>query len=82
MEKIKVTLAKGDGIGLEITDAVIDILEAAGAPLEYEEINVGEKVYLEGIKTGIPEDAWEIITRNGAFLKVLSLLPKVVVTKV
>ena len=69
MEKIKVTLAKGDGIGLEITDAVIDILEAAGAPLEYEEINVGEKVYLEGIKTGIPEDAWEIITRNGAFLK-------------
>ncbi len=69
MDKIKVTLAKGDGIGLEITDAVLDILEAAGAPLEYEEINVGEQVYLKGIKTGIPDDAWDTITRNGTFLK-------------
>lgn len=69
MDKIKVTLAKGDGIGLEITDAVVEILNAAGAPLEYEEISVGEKVYLEGIKTGIPEEAWNVITRNHAFLK-------------
>ena len=36
-----ITVFKGDGIGPEITDAVITILKAAKAPLEYEFFNVG-----------------------------------------
>ena len=42
-----ITVFKGDGIGPEITDAVIKVLNAAGADLEYEFFNVGAKVYEE-----------------------------------
>lgn len=64
-----ITIAKGDGIGPEIMDATLDILKAAGAQLNYEEIEVGEKVYLSGNTAGISEDAWETIRRNKIFLK-------------
>ena len=49
----KITIAKGDGIGPEIMDATLLILQAAGAELIYEEIEVGEKVYLQGHTSGI-----------------------------
>ncbi|HEY6050096.1 MAG TPA: isocitrate/isopropylmalate family dehydrogenase [Thermoanaerobaculia bacterium] len=39
--KIAVTLIRGDGIGPEVADAVVAILEAAGAPLAFEEAVVG-----------------------------------------
>ena len=42
-----ITVFKGDGIGPEITDAVIKVLNAAGADLEYEFFNVGAKIYEE-----------------------------------
>ena len=38
-----VTLIKGDGIGPEVADAVVLILEAAGAPLRFEEVVRGWK---------------------------------------
>ena len=41
----KITVFKGDGIGPEITDAVLKILEAAKAPLEYEVFRVGLDEY-------------------------------------
>ncbi len=44
----KITVAKGDGIGPEIMDATLSILQAAGAQLEIDEIEIGEKVYLSG----------------------------------
>jgi isocitrate dehydrogenase len=34
----KITVAKGDGIGPEIMDATLEILKAAGAMLEIDEI--------------------------------------------
>ena len=40
--KRTITVFKGDGIGPEITDCVLEILEADGAELEYEVYNVGE----------------------------------------
>ena len=39
----KITVAKGDGIGPEIMDATLEIILAAGAKIEIEEIEVGEK---------------------------------------
>tara|TARA_R110002051_G_scaffold311254_1_gene385059 strand:+ start:91893 stop:93377 length:1485 start_codon:yes stop_codon:yes gene_type:complete len=66
---IKVSLAKGDGIGPEIMDATLSILNAAGADLTFEEIEVGEKVYLSGNSTGISDEAWETIRRNKVLLK-------------
>jgi len=65
----KITVARGDGIGPEIMDATLDIILAAGAKIEIEEIEVGEKVYLAGNTAGIAPESWEIIRRNKIFLK-------------
>lgn len=68
-KKLPITVARGDGIGPEIMDVVLNILTAAGANLEYEHIVVGEKSYLSGSTSGISAEAWEIIKRNRIFLK-------------
>jgi isocitrate dehydrogenase len=69
MSSHRVTLARGDGIGPEITDSVLRILEAAQAPLQFDEIAVGESVYHQGHSSGIAPESWEVIRRNGVFLK-------------
>lgn len=65
----KITIAKGGGIGPEIMDATLKILTAAGAQIETEEIQVGEKVYLSGNTAGISKESWDVIRRNKIFLK-------------
>ncbi len=65
----RITVAKGDGIGPEIMNATLDIIKAAGAQLEIDEIEVGEKVYLSGNTSGIAAESWDIIRRNKVFLK-------------
>lgn len=65
----KITIAKGDGIGPEIMDATLDIIIAAGAQIEIDEIEVGEKVYLAGNTAGIAKEAWDTIRKNKIFLK-------------
>ncbi len=67
--KHTITVAKGDGIGPEITDAVLRILDAAQCDLSYEFIEVGEKVYLTGNSSGIPAEAWTTLRKNRIFLK-------------
>ncbi|MDI9876914.1 MULTISPECIES: NADP-dependent isocitrate dehydrogenase [Bacteroidota] len=65
----KITVAKGDGIGPEIMDATLEIILAAGAKIEIETIDIGEKVYLSGNTSGIARESWDIIRRNKVFLK-------------
>lgn len=65
----RITVAKGDGIGPEIMDATLNILKAAGAQIEVDEIQVGEKVYLSGNTSGISDESWDIIRKNKVFLK-------------
>ena len=65
----RITVAKGDGIGPEIMDATIKIIMAAGAQIEVDEIEVGEKVYLAGNTAGIAKESWDVIRRNKVFLK-------------
>lgn len=65
----RITIAKGDGIGPEIMDATLNIIKAAGAQIEIDEIEVGEKVYLSGITSGIKDESWDIIRNNKVFLK-------------
>src|SRR5437867_8091734 len=64
-----ITVASGDGIGPEIMAATIHIIKAAGARIDIEEIEVGEKVYLRGISAGIEPSAWESLRRTKVFLK-------------
>ncbi|MFM7773333.1 MAG: NADP-dependent isocitrate dehydrogenase [Candidatus Kapaibacterium sp.] len=65
----RITVAYGDGIGPEIMDATLRILEAAGADIQTDIIEVGEKVYLSGNTSGIAKKSWDIIRRNEVFLK-------------
>lgn len=68
-KKAPITIARGDGIGPEIMDAVLHILDKAGAQLDIEEIEIGEKVYTRGIPSGIEDSAWESINRTKCFFK-------------
>ena len=68
-ERIPITVANGDGIGPEIMAATLRILEASGAPLEIETIDIGEKVYLAGNTSGIEPSSWESLRRTKVFLK-------------
>jgi isocitrate dehydrogenase len=49
--------------------ATLQVLDAAGAPLEYEVIEIGEKVYLRGNSAGIEPGAWDSLLRTKVFLK-------------
>jgi isocitrate dehydrogenase len=69
MQKKRITVAYGDGIGPEIMAATLRVVEAAGAPLEYDVVEIGEKVYRGGVLSGIPGSAWDTIRANGALLK-------------
>ena len=68
-KKTPITVAHGDGIGPEIMNATLQILEAAGAELEIETIEIGEKVYLRGNSAGIEPSAWDSLLRTQVFLK-------------
>jgi isocitrate dehydrogenase len=67
--KTPITIAYGDGVGPEIMHATLAILEAAGALLATETIEIGEKIYLGGNTAGISSDAWDSLRRTKVFLK-------------
>jgi isocitrate dehydrogenase len=64
-----ITVAYGDGIGPEIMSATIDIIMAAGARIDIEEIEIGEKVYLRGNSAGIEPQSWDSLLKTKVFLK-------------
>jgi len=67
--KTPITVAHGDGIGPEIMAATLRILEAAGAQIAPETIEVGEKLYLAGQTSGISAESWASLRRTQVFLK-------------
>lgn len=68
-KKTLVTVAKGDGIGEEIMNATLSILEAAKARIDFEEVEIGEKVYKNGHSAGITPETWESLRKTKVFLK-------------
>src|SRR5499426_1666044 len=68
-KKTPITVAHGDGIGPEIMNATLEIMQAAGAAIEIETIEIGEKVYLRGNTAGIEPSSWESLLRTKVFLK-------------
>lgn len=69
MTNVPITVAHGDGIGPEIMDATLHILKAAGARIDIETIEIGEKVYLSGNSAGIAPESWDSLRRTKVFLK-------------
>ena len=63
-----VTLIRGDGIGPEVAEAVVSILAAAGAPLEFEEAVVGRAAE-ESEGDPLPARVLDAVRRNGVALK-------------
>jgi len=63
-----VALIRGDGIGPEVADAVVGILGAAGAPLEFEEVVVGREAEKRS-GDPLPASALEAIRRTRVALK-------------
>ncbi len=64
-----ITVAHGDGIGPEIMDATLKIIQESGAKLDIETIEIGEKQYLKGNLAGIEPSAFESLRRTKVFLK-------------
>jgi hypothetical protein len=62
-----VVIARGDGIGPEITDAVLRILEHAGAALDVREIELGERGTAGGISPGWIREHARLATRPERF---------------
>ncbi len=67
--RVAVSVCVGDGIGPEITAAVLEVLKAAGARLDIETVEIGEKVYLQGVSSGISDAAWASLKRTRLLLK-------------
>jgi isocitrate dehydrogenase (NAD+) len=63
-----ITLIRGDGIGPEVSDAVVSILDAVRAPLSWEEVRVGRDAEAAEGDT-LPERAIASIRKNRVALK-------------
>src|SRR5277367_356089 len=64
----KVTLIPGDGIGPEVTDAVVRILEATGVKFDWERFAAGAEAF-EKYQEYIPKELYESIESNKLALK-------------
>src|ERR1700751_527642 len=64
----KVTLIPGDGIGPEVTNAVVRILEATGVKFEWERFAAGAEAF-EKHKEYIPKELYDSIERTKLALK-------------
>jgi isocitrate dehydrogenase len=66
---MKIAVAKGDGIGPEIMEAVIGIFNAAKLPLEYEYVDMGKWVFDKGFSIGMTPEAKDTIEQLGILFK-------------
>jgi isocitrate dehydrogenase len=73
---VPVTVARGDGIGPDIMDAVLFLLEQAGADLELDHIEIGKAVYERGNTAGIDDEGWQSLRRTGILLKAPITTPR------
>src|SRR5215212_3772050 len=66
---MKIAVAKGDGIGPEIMDAVLKIFDANKVGLEYEFVEMGKWVFDKGFSNGMTPEAQKTIEELGILFK-------------
>jgi isocitrate dehydrogenase len=66
---MKIAVAKGDGIGPEIMQAVLEIFQSAQVPLEYEFVDMGKWVFDKGYSNGMTPEAQNTIEELGILFK-------------
>ena len=67
-QKIPATLIPGDGIGTEVSAATVEVLEALGAPFQWETMHAG-MAGVEKFGDPLPKDTLESIRRTRLALK-------------
>lgn len=70
----RVTLLRGDGIGPEIMEATVRLIEATGAPIEWEECPAGASAVAE-FSSPLPPQTLQSIRRNRVALKAPLMTP-------
>lgn len=66
---MKIAVAKGDGIGPEIMDAVLEIFKAGKVQLEYIFVDMGKWVFDKGFSNGMTPEAKHTIEELGILFK-------------
>ncbi len=64
-----ITIAYGDGIGPEIMESVLKILQESKVDLNFTTIEVGENIYKKGFNSGLMPSAWQEIENSKVLLK-------------
>jgi isocitrate dehydrogenase len=67
--RIPVTLIPGDGIGPECVESARRIVEATGAPIDWEPAEAGAAIFTKGIASGVPQETMDSIGRTRVALK-------------
>ena len=67
--RFPVTLIAGDGIGPEVIASARAIVDATGAPIEWEEADAGAEVFRQGVASGVPQETMDSIARTRVALK-------------
>jgi isocitrate dehydrogenase len=67
--KQKITILPGDGIGPEVVESALAIIQATGANVEFERCEAGARAFQKGVVTGIPKETIESIERTHVVLK-------------
>ena len=67
--KLRLAVARGDGIGPEIMSSTIAVLNAVHAPLEYVFVDMGRDTYLAGHNSGISPETRKVVEATRLLLK-------------
>jgi isocitrate dehydrogenase len=66
---MKIAVAKGDGIGPEIMDAVLKIFKSNKVNLDYEVVEMGKWVFDKGFSNGMTPESQKVIEELGILFK-------------
>jgi isocitrate dehydrogenase len=64
-----ITVIPGDGIGPEVVQSALDIIQAAGVNLTLEIHEAGAKIFKQGLPSGVPQTTIDSIKKNRIVLK-------------
>jgi isocitrate dehydrogenase len=67
--KQKITILPGDGIGPEVVESALAIVDATGANVEFERCEAGARAFQKGVVTGIPKETIQSIEQTHVVLK-------------
>ena len=67
--KRKITVLPGDGIGPEVVESALAIVNATGVAVEFEKCEAGAQAFKKGIVTGVPRETIDSIERTRVVLK-------------